>query len=294
MLSENDLFRLEQARFARLRELVDLPQQCVQHLDLDCSLSIVATNQGDSEALLEKRELLQAIAYRVLGTRELSLWFNHKSVWHGETLFSSSSVQDSGLELESTTELEEVSMGTATIDRDAIAATTRTELNETVNAQIDEVIQQEVRAVLDESSLQQRVRERLTLFLGQASGSFNGTTNGAVATMEPPAKTTTGRKATAKRSTKSPTKPAGKSEPKATALKLPRGFATQVSNRYKQVIEKFLPEGDDRELYLEAVCNETAEGKEWLMKIATAISKKYKNLEPDKAYQGLLDNAQKL
>lgn len=304
-LSKEDLFRLEQARFKHFRELFQLPHDCCQQIDLDCSLMIVAATQDQADRILGALDRVRYLAWICYGAPDLSIWFNNAQVWEGISLRDPEEAAD--LQSEAT-RFEEDPMP-ATIDRKAIAEATRTELGEAINSQIDTVIQEEVQEILNGTDLQQRVRDRLSLFLGQASNAgTNGSGNGTgTAVMEAPAKRST--KAPAKTQTKAPAKTAAKTatppkaaaktaNPKAAeatvkAFKLPRNLKAVVSNRYQQTLEKCMI-GNDRAALLDAVVSETPEGKEWLNTISVAIHKKFKKSNAPTIYKGLLDNAKKL
>lgn len=79
----------------------------------------------------------------------------------------------------------------------------------------------------------------------------------------------------------------------STSMRLPKGFSQVVSNRYGSTLEKLLPEdADERQEYLQEIIRETERGKDFLMRIATAVQKKYKGRTGrGKAYKGLMDKA---
>ncbi|NET37829.1 MAG: hypothetical protein F6K19_38465 [Cyanothece sp. SIO1E1] len=76
-------------------------------------------------------------------------------------------------------------------------------------------------------------------------------------------------------------------------LKLPRGYGKSITNQYEPTLDKLLPqEAKERSAYLKAIIQETEAGKEFLMRIAKALTKKYKGrpgMIP--AYRGLLEKA---
>jgi hypothetical protein len=79
----------------------------------------------------------------------------------------------------------------------------------------------------------------------------------------------------------------------STSMRLPKGFSQVVSNRYGSTLEKLLPEDtEERQEYIQEIVRETERGKDFLMRIATAIQKKYKGRTGrGKAYKGLMDKA---
>ncbi|NET39974.1 MAG: hypothetical protein F6K19_49820 [Cyanothece sp. SIO1E1] len=83
-----------------------------------------------------------------------------------------------------------------------------------------------------------------------------------------------------------------KREP-AITLTLPRNFGKSITNQYEPTLDRLLPsDSEKRSAYLNAIAQETEAGKDFLMKIAKALTKKYKGrpgMIP--AYRGLLDKA---
>ncbi|NET39999.1 MAG: hypothetical protein F6K19_49955 [Cyanothece sp. SIO1E1] len=70
-------------------------------------------------------------------------------------------------------------------------------------------------------------------------------------------------------------------------------FGKSVTNQYEPTLNRLLPQNVEKRLaYLPVIIDETKAGKEFLMKIARAVIKKYKGrpgMIP--AYRGLLDTA---
>ncbi|NET35215.1 MAG: hypothetical protein F6K19_24835 [Cyanothece sp. SIO1E1] len=78
-----------------------------------------------------------------------------------------------------------------------------------------------------------------------------------------------------------------------TKLELPYGFGKIVSNQYEPTLDRLLPrDADQRSAYLSAIIEETKSGRDFLMKIAKAITRKYKGRPgTSAAYRGLLEKA---
>lgn len=81
-----------------------------------------------------------------------------------------------------------------------------------------------------------------------------------------------------------------------TEMKLPRGFSQLVSNRYGPTLEKLLPESaEERQGYLQEIVAETENGRDYLMRLATAIQRKYKGRTGrGTAYKKLLAKAKEM
>jgi hypothetical protein len=261
---DGDLLVLEVLRTKRFFELAQLPDGCLTHLEgralhLHCRS---AEGVGD---LLDRMEAVKPLAWLVMGATWLKLWQNRLLVFECE-LFGSALKFPHALD-----ELEEPIMTTATIDRGAIAQTARTEINESINSQIDEVIQQEAAGILsDSSALQQRVRERLGVFLNRVEPVENGAVGNGV---------------TVETAAIAP----------ATVLRTPKNYTAALSQNYAEMLPLLLPSKEgDRAAYLLAIAQETPEGKAWLTKVAAAVFRKFKKPAAATIYKKLLTVAKEM
>lgn len=291
MFSETDTLLLNRSRWERFFSEFEILLTQKKFLSENGTLEIYCTPEVEAE-LLEIKDEISRQYWLLWGHKLINIWCqNRRTAIH---------YQIADLESSLLADLKPAPMTTATLERSAINGTQQAQSSSEVPLRkLEDVIEglvkqtgmsaQSVQAQLEEMQLQtfsfdgmklvspdaaiavvdrwaERIKSGLFQFSVAESESSEPTTNGATPAAE-------------------------RKQRKKTTMRLPAGFKQMVTRRYQTTLEKILPDGDERQTYLQAIVDETDDAKEFVSKIASAIKARFGTPDPKKAAQELMNAA---